>query len=212
MMNKATGRPSKIAGKALDKRILEVSRREFFKKGYQATSVDNISKIVKCSKPTIYRRFRSKSGLFTSVVKYQCRHLFDDIPTLIKNTDNPLEELKIALQELFDFRLDKETVATQRILIADNRHIPDVVENVFTKIAKPYQDRIEHILRRILTDKVHPKKLNKTKLYFLSRNLPGILLYWPLTQALCEIEPFPTKEAKQEYFSLCWGHIVHLLT
>lgn len=66
--------------KSLEK-LLYSAKKNFFDKGYDAVSVDEIAEIAGVSKATLYRHFPSKEELFKSVVE----QFFCDIRICIEN-------------------------------------------------------------------------------------------------------------------------------
>ena len=49
--------------------ILDVARREFFKKGFAATSINAVVDAANVTKPTVYYHFKNKEGLFAALVE-----------------------------------------------------------------------------------------------------------------------------------------------
>src|SRR5580704_2226779 len=63
-----TGRPPRKRAGEVEARILDAARRLFLERGLAGTSVDEIARLARAGKPTIYARFPSKETLFTAVV------------------------------------------------------------------------------------------------------------------------------------------------
>lgn len=72
-------------------KLLYSAKENFFEKGYNSVSIDEIAEFAGVSKATLYRHFDSKEKLFRSVVEV----FFFDIRTHIENIlieDTPFEE------------------------------------------------------------------------------------------------------------------------
>ena len=63
-----TGRPPRKLAGEVDTRILDAARHIFLERGLAGASVDEISRLARAGKPTIYARFPNKEALFTAVV------------------------------------------------------------------------------------------------------------------------------------------------
>ncbi|RUS45117.1 TetR/AcrR family transcriptional regulator [Cohnella sp. AR92] len=74
------------------KRIADASRPLFIKKGYKATSIEDIVKATGCSAGNIYYHFKSKEGLFLH---------------LIEEWDREWEETWLAKESLYATTVDK---------------------------------------------------------------------------------------------------------
>src|SRR5207253_1499546 len=57
--------------------ILEVARRQFFKKGFSGASINTIVDASNVSKPTVYYHFKSKAGLFAALVEDAFERCFE---------------------------------------------------------------------------------------------------------------------------------------
>jgi AcrR family transcriptional regulator len=79
----------------VDARILDVARRLFLERGLAGTSVDEIARLARAGKPTIYARFPDKETLFTAVVSRTVFASIDrfesDAPTWSKRRRAPQE-------------------------------------------------------------------------------------------------------------------------
>src|SRR5262249_13168849 len=62
------GRPPRELAGEVEIRILDAARRVFLERGLAGASMDEIARLARAGKPTIYARFPSKEALFTAVV------------------------------------------------------------------------------------------------------------------------------------------------
>ena len=59
--------------------ILEAAEKMFIQRGYTQSSVDEIAREAQFSKATIYRYFKSKSGIFIEVIKNSFEELLNEL-------------------------------------------------------------------------------------------------------------------------------------
>lgn len=109
--------------------ILRASLEVFLELGYGDTTIDEIVKRAGGSKATVYKHFKNKEDLFTTVVDELVRHR----PT---GELNPDEAPGTALLDYAESRLKvvttKEHIALRRLVIGEGARFP--------KIAKLYYD------------------------------------------------------------------------
>src|ERR1700722_7940237 len=115
--------PRKLAGE-VDARILDAARRLFLERGLAGTSVDEIARLARAGKPTIYARFPSKETLFTAVV---FRTIFASIEQFESDapTGTSVEErLESVGVSILKWGLVSETIGMSRLAIAEARRFP----------------------------------------------------------------------------------------
>jgi AcrR family transcriptional regulator len=126
-----TGRPpQKLAGE-VDTRILEAARRAFLERGFAGTSIDEISRLARAGKPTIYARFPNKEALFTEVV-------MQSIATTIArySAHAPIgvtieERLESVAVTALQWILVSDTIRLMRVAIAEASRFADLATSVF---------------------------------------------------------------------------------
>jgi AcrR family transcriptional regulator len=59
--------------------LVEIGRRVFAERGYEATSVEEIAERAKVSKPIVYEHFGGKEGLYAVVVDREVEHIVASI-------------------------------------------------------------------------------------------------------------------------------------
>lgn len=91
-------------------RILEVARDLFYRKGYQAASVDDIIAGARVSKSNFYYHFRSKEDLGLAVVSQRRKQFEDRIAaSLVDGPPSPRERLAQFLMRIPDSRETEST-------------------------------------------------------------------------------------------------------
>lgn len=74
-------------------KIIEIARQKFFADGFVKTSIDEIAREYHISKKTIYKHFKSKDDLLTSIVKDFTGKVTNSIIELMKTKKNSIEKL-----------------------------------------------------------------------------------------------------------------------
>jgi TetR/AcrR family transcriptional repressor of mexJK operon len=104
--------------------IVNGARRLFVKKGYGATTTDDIAAECKISKQTLYRLFPGKSALFAAVVSALSQKCLD-VPC--EDDDLPLAD---ALARIFMVDIseeaEQERIEILRLVIAEGRNFPEL--------------------------------------------------------------------------------------
>src|SRR5262250_2474090 len=75
--------------------LIEVGRSVFAKRGYEATSMEEIAGRAKVSKPIVYEHFGGKEGLYAVIVDREVEHIVDRIVQAI-SSGSPRERLERA--------------------------------------------------------------------------------------------------------------------
>ena len=76
------------------RKIFETSIELFAKKGYEATSIEEITSIVGVAKGTLYYHFSSKEEIFNFLVEEGMKLLKNSIEIKTSNLDNSIDKLK----------------------------------------------------------------------------------------------------------------------
>jgi len=77
-MSKANRR-ARMSGQERREQLIEVGRTIFARKGFQATSIEEIAQRARITKPLIYEHFGGKEGLYAVVVDREVKALLDRI-------------------------------------------------------------------------------------------------------------------------------------
>ncbi len=85
----------KLTAAARRAQLIEVGRSAFARKGYEATSVEEIAKRAKVSKPIVYEHFGGKEGLYAVIVDREVEHVVAVISQAI-SSGSPRERLEKA--------------------------------------------------------------------------------------------------------------------
>jgi TetR/AcrR family transcriptional regulator, mexJK operon transcriptional repressor len=118
------GRPKCVPDDVQSNIIVNCAWRLFLKKGYGATTTDDIAAACKISKQTLYRLFPAKSALFSAVVSartWKCLDLPRD------DDDLPLAETlaRIFMIDMSE-EADRERVEILRLVIIEGGNFPEL--------------------------------------------------------------------------------------
>ena len=85
--------------------ILEVAREQFFKKGYAATSINEIIDRADVTKPTVYYHFKNKAGLFAALVEQAYHDAYEHRRAQVDHEASAVEQIRQVVQADFAFCL-----------------------------------------------------------------------------------------------------------
>ena len=94
-MAKDDGHSGRLTAAARRAQLVEVGRAVFARRGYEATSVEEIADRAKISKPIVYEHFGGKEGLYAVVVDREVEHIVGRIADAL-STGSPRERLERA--------------------------------------------------------------------------------------------------------------------
>src|SRR6266568_4339515 len=95
-------RPSRLTSSARRAQLIEVGRRVFAERGYEATSVEEIAERARVSKPIVYEHFGGKEGLYAVIVDREMEHVVARITEAI-SSGSPRERLERAALAFFTY-------------------------------------------------------------------------------------------------------------
>jgi AcrR family transcriptional regulator len=121
--------------------LLEIARTLFAERGFEGTSIEEISARAGVSKPIVYEHFGGKEGLYAVVVDREVRHLLA-LMRFSLTTGRPRDLLEQATLALLDY-IDESSDGF-RILVRDSPLGSD--SGSFGSIIGDIASRVEYIL------------------------------------------------------------------
>ena len=154
---KSPGARSRMTGKQRREQLIDVGRKLFADKGFEATTVEEISSKAGVSKPVVYEHFGGKEGLYAVVVDREIAALLDGITGALSADLNSRETLERAASALLDY-IESSTDGF-RILVRDSPAGQST--GSFASLISDVASQVEHILaaefkRRKLDPKTAP--------------------------------------------------------
>jgi len=148
----ALGRGRPAAGQDPVKRdqIMEGARRVFMDKGFDAASMNDVTREAGVSKGTIYVYFDNKEELFEALVEEERCKIFQNLYEVLDREDNlrdVLEDFGMALS--YKITSDKVVMA-QRTVIGVAERIPELGLRFYEKGPKQGHAKVEAFLKRAI--------------------------------------------------------------
>lgn len=144
----------RMSGQERREQLLNVGRKLFAEKGFEAVSVEEIASTAKVSKPVVYEHFGGKEGLYAVLVDREMNYLLNSFEEALSGS-NPRLLLEQAGMALFDY-ID-EYPDGFRILVRDS---PVSQSNsTFASLIVDVATQVEHLLANEFAAHKMDKKL-----------------------------------------------------
>ena len=131
-----------MTGKQRREQLLEVGRKLFADKGFEATTVEEIAAKAGVSKPVVYEHFGGKEGLYAVVVDREIRALLDGITGALTSNGHARRLLEQAALALLDY-VENSTDGF-RILVRDSPVTQST--GTFASLISDVASQVEHLL------------------------------------------------------------------
>jgi AcrR family transcriptional regulator len=152
-----SGRPPRELAGEVDERILDAARRAFLERGLGDASVDEIAKLARAGKPTIYCRFPSKEALFTAVVMRTILASIERFESDAPTGASVEERLESVGAIILKWELVSENIGMIRLAIAEARRLP----NLASRVHRMARERGEEAAGRLLGEVAQSGELGK---------------------------------------------------
>jgi AcrR family transcriptional regulator len=148
------GRPPRERAGEVDARILDAARRVFIERGLAGASIDEIARLARAGKPTIYARFATKEALFTAVGLQKSTELLAQL-----ESEPPcgatIEERLVAIGiDMLDRLLAPEVIDFMRLCSAEARRFPELA-----RIGQTARERARLAIMHALNDQVSAEEI-----------------------------------------------------
>jgi TetR/AcrR family transcriptional regulator, mexJK operon transcriptional repressor len=141
------GRPSREEAERRHRELLATARRLLLEKGWDATSIDEISRQSGVAKRFIYARYPDKAALFVGAIKRYRTERMGALP-MPDLLPADVEQGLIALgQHILDIALEPESLAIFRLFIAEAVRFRDQVRLWLEEGANDPLQSVSHILK-----------------------------------------------------------------
>ena len=147
------GERVRMSGQERRAQLLDVGRRLFADKGFEAVSVEEIAAKAGVSKPVVYEHFGGKEGLYAVVVDREMNHLLGSISDALTagTTRELLEQAGLALFDYIDQFPDGF-----RILVRDSPVSQQT--GSFASLILDVASQVEHLLaKEFNAHRINPK-------------------------------------------------------
>ena len=145
-MTSSAARPRvRMTGAERRQQLVTVARELFGRRGYEATSVEEVAASADVSKPVVYEHFGGKEGLYAVVVDREMRLLLDRFESAFSSGGPPRELLERAALVLLDY-IEEDTDGF-RVLTRDAPAVAGGA-GTFSSLIGEVASKVEHILAR----------------------------------------------------------------
>lgn len=143
------GRPTQTEVKERHERVLRVASRLFIEQGYEATSLDVISRESGVAKRTLYNDYGGKGGIFHDVIMDRTLLFGSAVQFTVKKNESVTRTLARAAHAVIEMNLSKDTMALTRLIIADAPRFPELMKKVVGDGNANLVNQIEKLLRTL---------------------------------------------------------------
>jgi len=135
--------------------LLDTGRELFARKGFEATSIEEIAARAEVSKPVVYEHFGSKDGLYALVVDREMQLLLNRFTTALAAPGQPRELLERAALILLDY-IETDTEGF-RVLTRDAP--VTTAGGTFSSLIGEVARKVEHILGQQFDARGYPPQM-----------------------------------------------------
>jgi AcrR family transcriptional regulator len=196
----------------LDAHLMATAAKLFIEQGYEGTSMGQIVAAAGAGKQSLYRRYANKEVLFKDVftnfvmkkIMARCSEqmaMFGSETGL--DAPNGLETLHLMARQSFDFMLERETVETFRLFVAERSRFPDLKTDVRNMI-QGLEDEITRHIRRAQDSGSVRADLDQ----HISRSFMALFSQGPMIQALLDLPSIELESDRERYFDSAWKTFV----
>jgi AcrR family transcriptional regulator len=123
--------------KATKKKIIKEAKLLFSKKGFDATTIDDIASACGVNKALIYYYFQNKSGLYSEVMSGLFDAIYDEVKAAQKTCNTTLEELEVFVKTYAHYADNQPyfPALLLRELSDSGAHLPEIM---FASMRKVY--------------------------------------------------------------------------
>lgn len=123
---RAPGRPPREAAAALQTIYLQAALDVFLARGYAGASIEEIARVAKAGKMTLYRQFGSKAELFHLVAHHAITRVREKLQASLVAAGDPEQALQSLIAGLHAGLTDPEYLAVMRLGIAETGRFPEL--------------------------------------------------------------------------------------
>ncbi len=160
----------------------------FAEKGFNETTIIDISKKAGVAKSSIYHYFNNKKQILSSLLEYIWEHLADEMIDLAEDKSlDPLEKIDKIIDQTIDIFVDKPKLA----LVFFNEHNPvlrgtnDSLNAHYISYLKAFAKIFSHGVSK---DFIHQNIDGRVFLFFIHGGLRNLLNEWAMHSSVFSLE------------------------
>ena len=117
MVKTLTGRPVGRPREFDEEAVLEAAMDAFWRKGYEATSLVDLTEATGLNKASLYRVFGDKHQLFKTTLKHYADMEFRETTSVVREDASPLENIRAVVKKITtDFEHEKGCMITNSMV------------------------------------------------------------------------------------------------
>jgi AcrR family transcriptional regulator len=152
--------------------FLLAARKLFAEKGYHTTSMEEIARQAEYATGTLYRYFKDKEDLYTSLLEREAQVLLDQAEELIAHCPDSFTRLKTVIQVQVEFYEQHHDFF--RLFVASGQLIDPTLGGRLTKRIEDLHQRGNAIIEAIISKAIEDKTIRPFPIPLLCRGLAGL--------------------------------------
>jgi AcrR family transcriptional regulator len=138
-----------IKGRKVEQ-VLEGARDVFMRHGFEGASVDEIARVARVSKATLYSYFPDKRIMFLEVAKVECRRQAERSIELTAESASVREALRTIGEGIVAFITSDFGLSVFRICVAESERFPELGMQFYQSGPALVRDRVVGLMRQAI--------------------------------------------------------------
>ncbi|MBS2024761.1 MAG: TetR/AcrR family transcriptional regulator [Deltaproteobacteria bacterium] len=179
--------------------LLEIGRKVFAQRGYEATSLDEVAAKAGISKPIIYEHFGAKEGLYAAIVDHELESLVQRISLSVEQ-GRPRARFEAAVLAFLGYVRDEPegfAVLTRDSPTAARTGLTRVIDEVASRVGDVFQSEFQRAGYRAKVAPIYA--------HALVGMVTQVGQWWA-----SERMPFPVEHVARHVVALGWMGLRHL--
>lgn len=147
-MKQASGRPGKSAPQKrngiIREDIFHRAMELFERKGFRATSMQDIADVCGVTKPAIYYYFNSKYDLLQTLYDVVTSDFYEDVESLVRSALPPDEKLKQLIEAQVIYSIEQRRF--QRLFYRERHEFSEVARSTLARRERQYERLVQNVI------------------------------------------------------------------
>jgi len=140
--------------------VLQKATAIFWNKGYNGTSMDDLTKATGLSRSSLYNSFGDKHALFMRCLQYYLSDQQKALMKAVNTTDSPLKKIKIAFRNIIDVLL-KDDKRNGCLMVNTTTELSNLDEEIGA-LALKNTNGMEHVFQQWVKEAQQQGEISKT--------------------------------------------------
>lgn len=166
--------------------ILKAAGDVIARKGYSATTMDDVAEEAQFSKATLYHYFKSKGEMIFEIIAGYFEELKKKLAEIQKMEKNTREKLRQAIECVLEFHEEKENISQvfmmdesimkkMKIFITDQQKLTSDVDRKYVNLIRNERDEIFKVICELLREGVAAREFRKMNIAAAATFLGALL-------------------------------------